>query len=279
MSSLRANGGLHRPRPSSQAWHVLFVPLAGSAKEISCRCAACGGSFPCELWRYPALLPASQAATLSAEELLARTNPGLADRVQWKQQACELGCDARFAAAYEQLEGLRPGPLHADLRKQLLDWEQLDDDDRDLLGKRIAACTRGWKVARQVAHGFPGDAGSLAALAAALLVWSAFLWAPFVRGWLAATVTVMAGCGAAALTGNLLLARRLRCWVRESLVPVAQRANVSLPCFLAVVEDLPGTRQHILDDTWPLKDQVERIRAVLATEGHLGRWGAESARA
>ncbi len=104
---------------------------------------------------------------------------------------------------------------------------------------------------------------------AAFAVWSAFLWAPGTRGWLGGTVTVVAGLGAAGLTGNLLLARRVRRWTREVLVPEAQRANVSLRCFLAVVDDLPGTRQHLLDDTWPVKDQVEVIRGVLAADGSL----------
>jgi hypothetical protein len=53
------------------------------------------------------------------------------------------------------------------------------------------------------------------------------------------------------------------------LVPAAQRANVSLACFLGIVDDLPGTRQHVLDDTWPLKEQVETIRGILAADGRL----------
>jgi hypothetical protein len=36
-----------------------------------------------------------------------------------------------------------------------------------------------------------------------------------------------------------------------------------------VVEDMPGTRQHVLDDTWPLKDQVEAIRGALVAYGQL----------
>ncbi len=263
-----------RPTPCAvravcQGWHFFFVKLTAVATETSCHCTACGASFPCELWRYPALVPAAQAEALPLEDLLARTNPGLAERIQWKQQVRELGGDARFAAAYEELEAMRPGELQGMLRKQLLDWGRLDDEERASLARRIGACARGWQVARRVAPRFPCGAGSLLALLAAFAVWSAFLWAPGTRGWLGGTVTVVAGLGAAGLTGNLLLARRVRRWTREVLVPEAQRANVSLRCFLAVVDDLPGTRQHLLDDTWPVKDQVEVIRGVLAADGSL----------
>jgi hypothetical protein len=256
-------------RAVCQGWHVFFVKATAVATETSARCTVCGSAFPCELWRYPALVPAGQAAGLAVEDLLARTNPGLAERVQWKQQVCDLGGDLRFVTAYEELEGMRPGELQAVLRKQLLEWSQLDDEERDSLVRRIGACVRGWQIARQVAPRFPCDAGSLFALLAALGIWSAFLWAPVVRGWLWGTVTVLAGLGAAGLIGNVLLVRRVRRWAREVLVPAAQQANVSFPCFLAVVDDLPGTRQHVLDATWPLKDQVETIRGVLLADGRL----------
>jgi hypothetical protein len=263
-----------RPTPCAvravcQGCYVFFVKLTAAARETSCRCSVCEASFPCELWRYRALVPAAEAARLSVEDLLARTNPGLTERVQWKQQVSDLGGDGRFAAAYEQLDGMRPGALQTMLRKQLLDWGQLDDEEREALARRIGACARGWQVARHVAPRFPCDAGSLYGLLAALPVWSAFLWAPGVRDWLWGTVTVVAGLAAAGLISNVLLARRVRRWAREVLLPEAQRANVSLPCFFAVVEDLPGTRQHVLDDTWPLKDQVETIRGVLTADGSL----------
>jgi hypothetical protein len=38
---------------------------------------------------------------------------------------------------------------------------------------------------------------------------------------------------------------------------------------VAVVDDLPETRPHMVDDVWPLKDQLDAIRAVLAADGRL----------
>jgi hypothetical protein len=46
---------------------------------------------------------------------------------------------------------------------------------------------------------------------------------------------------AAALTQQLILTRNVCQWTRKVLIPEAQEANVSLSCFLAVVEDVPGS--------------------------------------
>lgn len=252
-----------------EADHVFFVKVAEASKETSSLCSVCGGSFACQLWRYPNLVPGSEAAGLPVETLLARTNPGLVERVQMKQQVIDLGGDDRFAVAYEQLEGMRPGELHAGLLKQLLDWGRLEDEHRVSLVCQVEACSRAWRLARQVAPGFPGHAGCLSAFLVALIIWSTFFWLPLVRSWLWGTVTVLGGCGAAALTGHILLGRRVRRWTREVLVPEAQRANVSLPCFLTVVDDLPDTRFRVLEDLWPVKDQLETIRLVLIEEGRV----------
>ena len=42
-------------------WHVFFVKLAMDIKETSCLCRQCGNSFPCELWRYPVLVPGASS--------------------------------------------------------------------------------------------------------------------------------------------------------------------------------------------------------------------------
>src|SRR5947209_6260701 len=87
-----------------QGNRIFFVKMT-AAQETACVCAACRSSFTCEPWRYLALLPAAEAAALPLANLLALTNPGLAERVQLKQQVSELGGDDRFATAYELLEG------------------------------------------------------------------------------------------------------------------------------------------------------------------------------
>ncbi len=255
-------------RSTDHLAHVCFVKMTTS-KETACLCGVCGGSFPCVLWRYPELVPVQEAKVLPAEGLLARTNPGLAERIQLKQHVIELGGDPRFAVAYEQLEGMRQGELHAELLKRLLDWDRLADEQREHLVRRIDAWAQAWQFARQVAASFPHQTGCLPASLVGLAIWSIFLWLPAARDWLWGTVTVVAGFAAAALTGHLFLARRVRRWTREVLVSQAQQAGVPLTCFFAVVDDLPGSRLGMLEDLWPVKDQLDTIRAVLVADGKL----------
>ncbi len=179
-------------------------------KETTCLCGTCGISFPCELWRYPVLVPAADAAVLPADDLLTRTNPRLAERLQLQEQVSALGGDPRFATAYEQLEGMRAGELHSLLLQHLLMWDCLGEEQRARLVQRVGDCSRSWQVARQVAPGFPEQAGTLPAFLAALAVWSAFAWAPAVRDWVWGPLVVLAGCAVAALTANGLLRRRQR---------------------------------------------------------------------
>ena len=106
-------------------------------------------------------------------------------------------------------------------------------------------------------------------LLAALAVWSAFLWVPAVHSWLWGSITLVAGLVVAALTRQLFLTRNVCQWTRKVLIPEAQDANVSLACFLAVVEDVPGSRLGMMEDLWPIKNELEAIRRVLSAEGRL----------
>src|SRR5262249_33084134 len=222
--------------------YVFFLETTGLEPERSCFCTGCHKAFPSEHWRYAAVLPIQEAKNLPPEDLLARTNPGLADRFALKEQVSALGCDARFAVAYEQLEQLRPGALRQGLLHQLLGWERLADEQRALLGQQIGGRSRAWQLARQIAPGFPHHAGCLLAAVVALMLGAAFLWVPAVRSWLWGSLLVVAGLGAAALVGQALFSLRVREWTRKVLIPEAQDAKVSLDCFVAVVDDVPGSK-------------------------------------
>jgi hypothetical protein len=104
----------------------------------------------------------------------------------------------------------------------------------------------------------------------ALVIWSAFLWAPPVRSLLWGSVISLAGLAAAGLTRHLLMTRRVCHWTRQVLISEARDANVSLDCFLAVVDDLPESRLCLMDEIWPVKVELETIRGVLSSEGKLG---------
>jgi hypothetical protein len=254
------------------------MKAAAPTEESSCLCTACLKALPCEQWRYATVVPIREAKALPIEDLLPRTNPGLAERLQLEEQISALGGDAGFVVAYEQLESMRPGALRSRLLKQLLNWNGLTAEQRPLLGQQIGADARAWQFARQIAPAFPGHAGCLPAALAALVVWSAFLWVPAVHSWLWesialvalwVSITLVAGLGAAALTRHLLVTRNVCQWTRKVLIPEAHDANVSLACLLAVVDDVPGPRLGMTEKLWPIKIELETIRRVLSAEGRL----------
>jgi hypothetical protein len=229
------------------------MKTAAPTKESCCLCTVCLKAIPSELWRYAAVMPIREAKALPIEDLLARTNPGLAERLQLKEQISALGGDASFAVAYEQLESMRPGALRSRLLTQLLDWNGLTVEQRPLLGQQIGSQARAWQFACQIVPAFPAHAGCLTAALAALVVWSAFLWVPAIHSWLWGSITLVAGLGAAALTRQLLLTRKVCQWTRKVLIPEAQDANVSVACLLAVVDDVPGSRLGTTEELWPVK--------------------------
>jgi hypothetical protein len=247
----------------------LFLRAAEVTVERSCLCTACLKAFRCEHWRYAAAVPVPEAKSLPVEELLARTNPGLVERLHLKEQISTLGGDARFAHAYEQLEALRPGASRSGLLAQLLDWGRLSEQQRMGVTEQIASQARAWQFARQIAPTFPVPPIYLAAAVVAPAVGSVFLWLPAARSWLWGGATVVAGLGAAALGTHVLLKRKVRWWTREVLIPEAQDAKVSLACFVAVVDDVPGSRLGMLEELWPIKVELETIRGVLVSEGKL----------
>jgi hypothetical protein len=225
--------------------------------------------MPSQHWRYKTVLSIPEAKVLPSEELLVRTNPGLAERLRLKDQICALGGDAGFAVAYEQLESMRPGALRSKLLTQLLDWKGMTQKEQPLLGQHIATQVHAWQFACQVAPGFPDHAGSLVAALVALCVWSAFLWLPATHSWLWGSITLFAGLAAAGFTRHLLLRRKVCQWTRKILIPEAQDANVCLKSLLAVVDDVPGSRLAMMEELWPVKVELETIRRVLSAEQKL----------
>lgn len=248
--------------------YVLFVKTAVPVRENSCLCTVCLKTFHAEHWRYAAVVPIQEAKALPVEELLARTNPSLAERRQLKEQVTALGGDARFASAYEQLEGMRPGALRSRLLQQLVDWDKLAEEQRARLVQQIGDWSRAWQFARHIAPGFPAHGCLLPALAA-LAIWSAFLWAPAVQDWVWGTVTVVAGIAVAALVGYVPQKRSVSRWTRKVLIPEAQEANVSMANFVAVVDDVPESLQNTVEELWAVKVNLDTIRKVLSAEGKL----------
>jgi hypothetical protein len=249
--------------------YIFFVKAMGPTRDGSCMCTCCLRAFPSEHWRYAGLVSFREAKTLPMDEVLARTNPSLAERFALKEQISVLGGDVGFSTAYEQLEGIRPGAMRSQLLRQLLKWNRLPEQQRAELRRQIETRARAWHFARRIAPGFPTNSGFLMVALPALVIWSAFLWAPPVRSWLWGSIVLFGGLGGAAFVKHLVLGRRVCQWTRFTLISEAQQANVSLGCFVAVVDDLPDSPLRMMEDIWPMRVELESIRGVLAAAGKL----------
>jgi hypothetical protein len=254
--------------------YACFVKTTGPTIERSCLCTGCHKSFLGEHWRYAAVLSITESRSLPSGDLLARTNPALAERIQLKDVVRALGGDDRFAVAYEQLEQMRPGALRSRLMQQLLTWDRMPEEQRTCLAEQVAALARAWQFSRQLAPAFPEHTASVAAIVAALVMVPVLLGIPEARSWLWGGVTVVTGLVAAWLVGDTIYTRRVCQWTRQRLIPEAQEANIALGCLLEVVEDVPESRLGLMEELWPMKDQLETIRGVLTSDGILKRTAA-----
>jgi hypothetical protein len=244
--------------------YIFFLKASAPTRERSCMCTGCLKTFPSEHWRYLGLVSIREGKSLPIDELMARTNPAQVERSQLKEQISALGGDAGFAIAYERLDGMWPGVMRSQLLGQLLKWSQLSGDDRAELGREIDARARASDLVRRIAPAFPTNSGCLVVTLPALLIWSAFLWAPPVRSWVWGSILLVAGLGSAAFVKHLVLNRRVCQWTRNTLIAEAQNANVPLACIVAVVDDVPDSRLNIMEDIWPMRVELETIRGELA---------------
>src|SRR5262249_16867403 len=161
-----------------------------------------------ELWRYTDTLPDSEAATVTTESLLERTNPNLKERLQWEQHLVDHGTDPQFTAAVRAVEKLRPGRQRTDRMNDFLRSDQMDEKQRTTLVEDAGKSAGCLQFATSLAPQIPRSAGCLVAALICLAIWSAFLWAPAVRNLLWGGVTVFAGAALGASIWQAILHRR-----------------------------------------------------------------------
>lgn len=257
-------------RSIRHSYFILFLRSVSIAHENSGFCTECHKAFHCDPWRYVCVVAIGEAKSLGIEELLTRTNPSLAERVEMKELVAALGGDARFAEANQHLEEMRIGELRSRLLEKLLNWKRLDEEARSALTQRIADRSRAWKLALHIAPGFPSHVGCFPGLAAGLVVWLLFfVLALAVRGRLMVGASFFLGLAAAIITRQFLLNPQIRRWTHNVLIPECCDAKVSIASFAEVVDDLAGTELDRLEPLWPIKLNLETICHASKIEGEL----------
>ncbi len=258
-------------RTVSRGNYVCFVKMSELSRESSCMCTGCLKTFPGKPnWSYAGVVPIREANSMELDDLLTKTNPILADRIHFKEQIRELGGDDRFAVAFDNVDGMRPGRLRTDLMRKLVDWPRMGETQQTELAEHIGSLSHAWKFARHMAFGFPVSSGSLPFVAAVMMVGLVLICAFERQSWSWTAVALGAGVAATLVAETILFKRQIRRWTTQVLIPEAQAANVPLDRFVAVVDDIPGRKLPVKDDLWPVKDQLDNIRNILIAEGKLG---------
>ena len=257
-------------RTVHQGHYVCYVKVADPLRESSCMCTDCLKPFPAKPhWSYAAVVPIADARSMALDDLLAKTNPILADRVRFKQQIRELGGDERFAIAYDSVEGMQPGWLRSDLQKNLLNWPRMSETQREELRDRVAAMSSAWQFARQLAIGFPSTSGTLTFFMSVLAIGLILICVLITRSWIWGGLVLAASVVVATVVESNLFRRSVGRWTLQVLIPEAQAVNVPLDRFIAVVDDIPGSRLKLTEDLWPMRHQLPHIRQTLIAEGKL----------
>jgi hypothetical protein len=204
---------------------VLGIPFALPLSSVRCVCAECGHEFQSRSAAEDRAVPPEVAAGLDTDALLALTNPDL-----WRAQALSrLRAEPRLRDAFLLLDRLAPSPLYYGLRSHVARWAALGDPDRADLLRRVEACARAEAFARSMAGRYPiGATGCLAETVLAVGVWVAagFTLARMDAGAVGWVLVAVAGLAAGGLPGWLLSQTRGRRWVRDVLLPEADREGV-----------------------------------------------------
>jgi hypothetical protein len=251
----------------SEGVHLYGVTMASAVTHAICTCSACGGQFPCELWRYSNPLPLDAAFAIPIETLLERSNPLLKERLAWEARLEEHQADGQFAAAVKSMEQLRPGEIRRSLMNDLLRWGQMNGEQRAAVVTEADASARSVQLAKSVAGRLPRTTGCLLAALVCLAVWSMLLLAPVLRTVLWGGAIVLGGAMLGAFTWHAILKRRIEHWTREVLIPESKEAGVDLRKFITVLGDLPPPGPHGLDELRELKGHEATIRESLRKLG------------
>ena len=236
------------------------IPFVIPRLSVQCACGECGQVFQGRPGVEERALPPEEAAGLDIEELFARTNADL----QRIHIIADLRREPRLATAFALLDRLPPCPLHVELEAALTGWPSLDEPARDRLLAHIVDCNKADTFARSMSKRFPLDArGLLVGAIVTTGVWLA-AWATIrptsVLIW--AFVAFM-GLIAGGLAFQWMSQDRSKRWVREELLPQAERDGVQ-PGWLLTVLDKTKPPHGNNDDVFWLRELADEIREELS---------------
>jgi hypothetical protein len=111
-------------RTSVSGGIVMGIPIVIPHSSTTFGCGECGCEFQSETWNQHRSLSPAESVGLDLEQILSLTNPVLYERVMLER----LRADARLEEVFVLLGKLRPSSLHSDLKRSLMNWSQLDEE-------------------------------------------------------------------------------------------------------------------------------------------------------
>jgi hypothetical protein len=243
---------------------LLFgIPFVLPASSVTCTCGECGLEFRSQSWDHEKTVSPAEAGSLDIEALLSLTNPVLKETLSLS----ELRASPRLGEAFQLLDQLPPGRLRTELRDMLRQWARLDEDRQGRFLAKVHACFEALQFARLMASRYTtGTLGCLAGTLGCVGVWSGCILVLGSRlnfwGWVG---VLLAGLVAGGLLSQLFWRRRDRRWVKEVLLPEAQRSRIHFETLLAVLEDGVSSKR-VEDKLNRLRELAPIFRAELADD-------------
>jgi hypothetical protein len=211
---------------------VLGIPFVLPLSSTRCVCGECGCEFRSRSISGRVVLP-EHAAGLDLDTLLGLTNPEL----KKARTLAQLRAVPRLKGAFLLLDQLPSGSLRSGLETALAVWADLGEAGQSELLERVEACARAEGFARAIAGRHPS--GVVVGLLGAFItagVWAGVGLTVEVRGIWGWILLGAAGLMAGGLPCALIWHARDRRWVREVLLPEADRAGVCPGWLLTVLE-------------------------------------------
>jgi hypothetical protein len=243
---------------------VMGIPIVIPHSSTTFGCGECGCEFQSETWNQHRSLSPAESVGLDLEQILSLTNPVLYERVMLER----LRADARLEEVFVLLGKLRPSSLHSDLKRSLMNWSQLDEEQCIHFLTSTRRCTEAICFTEVMANrSKSGAVGCLGGILGSAGVWIGCI------ALFGTNVSLMGSLGilfAGLLTGTsvsgLLWSARDRSWLQAVLLPEADREKICLGWLLQVLE-----RSRLSEEAESklasFREIAPAIRSHMAAEG------------
>ncbi len=281
-----------------QVGHIYYIPLGkGTLKATSRQCMRCGGEFMAERSAYSAFLPAAQVRAVNTDDLMVRTNPGLADTIiERRQLEADLADQSTELSIDDEAPGAtsgRPDPRVQEALSKLNQFDARDEDVRRFMGQLRsfasldangqavlineidAYCDGNTKARQTVAFTRTlksppfGTGGCLLGLVVMVGAAAGIFALPFLQDWVWGSIVGVVAAGFGFVIYAILQGRATRAWVEKHVVPRMLEDQIDPQFFVGLLANIDTKDEEIDEKLREIAGEAEQIAEVLLEQGHL----------